>query len=60
MYCMQISTYLSSKKVKNMARYMDINIDEDSVWTYKNIQMEKLELCEKNVEKEQEWVKGEL
>ena len=60
MYCMQISTYLSSKKVKNMARYMDINIDEDSVWTYKNIQMEKLELCEKNVDKEQEWVKGEL
>ena len=39
---------------------MDINIDEDSVWTYKNIQMEKLELCEKNVEKEEEWVKGEL
>ena len=39
---------------------MDTNTDEDSVWTHKNIQMEKLELCEKNVEKEQEWVKGEL
>ena len=46
--------YLSSKKVKKMAKYMDTNTDEDSVLTHKNIQMEKLELCEKNVEKEQE------
>ena len=60
MYCMQISMYLSSKKVKKMAKYMDTNTDEDSVLTHKNIQMEKLELCEKNVEKEQEWVKGDL
>jgi len=45
--------YLSVRRLK---RWQSIWIptDEDSVLTHKNIQMEKLELCEKNVEKEQE------
>ena len=41
-----------------MAKYMGTNTDEDSVLTHKNIQMEKC--VKKNVDKEQEWVKGQL